>query len=104
MGRFSGTSIALDANDDWDSGVLQTGTHDRITGLIYADQAGTLFIEQSADGQNWDLSEEVAVVAETGQGFSEELVAPFTRVRFENGPVAQSEFRISVKTTAAGTR
>jgi hypothetical protein len=104
MARYAASSEPLDASQSWNSGVLHAGTHERITGLVFADQVGTLYIEQSSDGQNWDLSTDYAVTASDGKGFSEELVAPYARVRFVNGGTDQGAFRISIKTTAAGTR
>jgi len=66
----------------------------RITGSVFADQPGTLYIEQSPDNSNWDVSESIAVDAGAGQGFSKELVARYVRVRYVNGATAQSTFRL----------
>lgn len=66
----------------------------RIVGIAFADQAGTVYVDQSNDGTNWDLSSSFAVAANTGAGFSVELVAPNWRLRYTNGAAAQGTFRL----------
>lgn len=99
---FIGSTTKLTANSTWTSGVHSVDRADRIAGLVFADQSGNLFIEQSSDGTNWDLSTSVAISASTGTKYSEELVAPYVRLRFVNGSTNQNAFRISGKTTSAG--
>lgn len=76
--------------------------HDSITGAVFSDKAGNLYLEQSADGQNWDVSTSYSITANDGKGFVENLVLPYWRVRFSNGNQDQSVFRISVTTQAGG--
>jgi hypothetical protein len=104
MPRVESTKTALGAAGTWDTGQLQTGLADRVTGTVFADQAGTLFIEQSFDGTNYDLSKSVAVLASAGQGFSEEIVAPYLRVRYVNGATPQTVFRVYMRMSSAGSR
>ncbi|MDA8156248.1 MAG: hypothetical protein M0Z52_07330 [Actinomycetota bacterium] len=67
----------------------------RLVGFVYADQAGDLYIEQSADGTNWYVSAHVAVAAGTNNiTFSEEVVAPLCRARYVNGASAQGTFQL----------
>ena len=75
-----------------DSG-LNTG---RITGSVFADQSGTLYIEQSPDSSNWDVVDSYPISANTGIGFSVEKVAEYIRTRYVNGGVAQTVFRLFV--------
>ena len=63
---------------------------------VFADQAGTLYIEQSSDGANWDISESISVSANTGQGISREVIGRYVRVRYVNGATAQTVFRLYV--------
>jgi hypothetical protein len=104
MPRFAGTSTPVTAAAGWDSGPMQAGLSDRVKGMVFSDQNGDIFIEQSADnGANWDVSTTYPVVANDGSGFSEELVGPIFRVRFV--PDADTTvFRISVNTSSAGPR
>jgi hypothetical protein len=83
---------------------LHSGLSDRVKGMVFSDQNGTIYIEQSADGgANWDVSTSYAITGGDGSGFSEELVGPVFRVRFVPA-VDTTEFRISVNTSSAGPR
>ncbi len=66
----------------------------RIVGSCFADQAGTLYIDQRLDGVNWDTRSTIAYVANDPMGFSVEVVAPEARVVFLNGAVGQGTFRL----------
>lgn len=81
---------------------LQTGREDHVVGMVFADQAGNIFIEQSMDGTNWDLSTTYAIAANDGKGFSEALYAPYVRVRYVNGATPQTAFRITARLSSAG--
>jgi hypothetical protein len=61
--------------------------------VVFANQAGNAFIDQSADGVNWDINDTVAVVASVGNRIRAARVAPFCRLRYVNGGVAQGSFR-----------
>ena len=108
MARFASSTAPLAADGEYSTGILLSDVYDRVTGSVFADQAGTVYIEQSGDGENWDVvsgsGEGTAVTADTGAAISEELVLPYYRVRFENGEIEQTEFRIFVRSTAAGNK
>ena len=104
MARIDATTTALAGNGTWTSGTLITDTYDTVTGTVFADVNGTLFIEQSGDGTNWDVSASQAITGGTGQAINVALVAPYFRARYVNGAGAQAAFRLRVKATAAGTR
>lgn len=99
---FTGTTDTLSANEVYTTGSLNTDRADSITGSVWADQAGTLYIEQSPDGQNWDISEEVTVTAGDGQGFSKSLYGPYVRLRYVNGGTDQGAFRLYSRFGSAG--
>jgi hypothetical protein len=99
---YFGTTSALGSNGTVTIGPRPTDRADYLSGMVFADQAGTIFIEQSGDGQNWDLSTSHPVVANTGQGFTEPLYGPYVRVRYVNGPTAQGALRIFARYTSAG--
>jgi hypothetical protein len=50
----------------------------------FADQKCIVHIEQSSDGVNWDISDELTVEASTGRGEVVQSVAPYYRARIEN--------------------
>lgn len=88
------TSTALGGNATYNSGAKGADRADRITGSVFADQAGTVYIEQSANGTNWDISTDYAVTASDGKGFSEEVLLPYVRIRYTNGGTPQGAFRL----------
>lgn len=68
----------------------------KIVGVGYSDVAsasGGLKIYQSEDNVNWDIRSEFDVEANTGLPFSVEVVAPYGRIDYYNGPSAQGVFR-----------
>jgi hypothetical protein len=90
------TTTALAAGASWTSTVDSDPATGRIVGSVYADQAGTLYVEQSPDGTNWDVVDSFSISAGAGLGFSVEKVCPYARVRYVNGATAQSVFRLYV--------
>lgn len=103
MSRFTQTSDILEADGEWNSGVQVRDRYDTIAGAVYADGGtGTIFIEQSADGSNWDISTSYTVAADDGKGFSESLLLPYWRIRYVNDGDDQTAFRISANTQGAG--
>jgi hypothetical protein len=96
-GVLASTTTPLGANGTYTSGSLTVSGYGRIVGTVFADQAGTLYIEQSSDGTNWDASTSVSVSASTPTSFSVEVVAPTARVRYVNGATAQTAFRLYVR-------
>jgi hypothetical protein len=99
---FSSTNTPLSGNAVYLSPTMQTDRADYISGTAFADQAGTLYVEQSPNGSDWDLSTSYAILANTGKGFNEYLYAPYVRLRFVNGASAQSVFRLYSRFTSAG--
>ncbi|MEM4847321.1 MAG: hypothetical protein QW794_06160 [Thermosphaera sp.] len=63
---------------------------------VFANQAGTLYVEQSPDGSNWDVSESISVSASVGVAVVREIAARYCRVRYVNGATAQTVFRLYV--------
>ncbi len=102
MAGFLSTTNTLAAGASITLGPKQTDRHDNLVGTVFSDQGGTLFIEQSPEGINWDVSRSIAVAGGTGQGFSEGLYAPFVRLRYVNGATAQTVFRLYSRFGSAG--
>jgi len=90
------TVTPLGANASWISNVDDDPATGRVTGSVYADQAGTLYVEQSPDGTNWDVVDSFSVSAGSGFGFTVEKVCPYVRVRYVNGTTSQTTFRLYV--------
>lgn len=73
-----------------------------IVGAVFADQAGTLHIEQGFDGKTADVDTAIDFAAGEGEGFEEPRVGSYWRLRFVNGSVAQNEFRLNGDTRGGG--
>ena len=86
------TALAIDAS--WTSPSEEILNFGRITGTVFADVAGTIYVEQSPDNTNWDVVDSWSVAAGAGLGFSVELVGRYVRIRFTNGATAQAAFRL----------
>lgn len=65
----------------------------RVRGFVLADQAGTLYIEESNDGTTWTAAATLAVTANqlTDTGFVA-LTKRYYRFRYANGATAQTSF------------
>ena len=87
------TTTALAANASWTSTSEEVLNFGRITGTVFADVAGTIYVEQSPDNTNWDVVDSWSVAANAGLGFSVELVARYVRIRYVNGATLQGTFR-----------
>jgi hypothetical protein len=90
------TTTALAANASVTLGPWDALNYKYVNVSVFADQAGTLYIEQSPDNTNWDISESISVSANAGQAISREIVARYVRVRYVNGATAQTVFRLYV--------
>jgi hypothetical protein len=107
MARFLSTTTPLigGASLPTPLGPIQPEAGDNIVGIVFADVAGTLFVDQSADGgQNWDMVTSIAVAAGVGQGFSVPVYGNAVQIRYTNGAGAQSAFRLRAKISSAGPR
>lgn len=110
MARTATTTTPLAGAAQWPASnvinnyVMEAGLADRVTGVVIADQAGNIFIEQSGDQTNWDLSTTYPIVANTALKFSEEIILPWVRIRYVNGATPQTVFRLFSRMTSAGPR
>ncbi len=90
------TTSPLAANASWTSAVDDSPYTRFVCGYAYSDQAGTLYVEQSPDGVNWDLADSYSVSGGAAVRFSVEKLLPYARVRYVNGAAAQTVFRLYV--------
>jgi len=95
VGVFQHTTPLL-ANDSVESDAIPTNGYSRIVGSVFADVDGTLYVEQSPNGTNWDVVDSFPVSGGSGLGFSVEVVCPYCRVRYVNSASDQSKFRLYV--------
>jgi len=87
----------------WISRVDDDPMTDRIVGTVYSDAEGIICVEQSPDGENWDVSTKFEVspsLLKNSFGFSVEKVAKYARVRYvdmtRSTDIGQRTFRLYV--------
>jgi hypothetical protein len=95
--RSAAPNTPLAANGTTTIGTVQTDIDGTFTYSCISDQAGTLFIEQSWDGTNWDILQGapsgIAITANTTASGAITVLAPFLRVRYTNGATIQGFMR-----------
>lgn len=89
-------------NTTYTSGAINADRIDSLTGYVRTDQAGNIYIEQTFDGTNWDISDTYPVVAGTSKTFTISLLAPLVRIRYVNSGSTQTYFRLYAKGASAG--
>jgi len=65
----------------------------RCVGYVFTDQPGTLFVEQSINGTNFDISTATPVLAGVAATVNQLLFGTSARIRFMNTGAAQTFFR-----------
>lgn len=93
------TTTALAASGTYTtSAAVNVSAMRRVFGTVISDQSGTLYVQQSPDGSNWDVQSSFSVAANdaAGQGtsFSVDVAAPSARLHYVNGATAQTVFRL----------
>ena len=102
---------------------IKTETHDRFTGTVFhtGSDAGTLYIQQSPDGKNWDhipasgatgyvatvamnIQTPYGTLAGYGAKFSDEVVAPYIRFQFVYGTTLPTVFRLNGRSANSGVK
>lgn len=96
MPSLISTTTPLTASQEFDSTVQSLTRAVQITGSVFADQPGTLYVEQSGDGINFDTSVPISVPASTGVKIEVDVVSQFFRVRYVNNTTTQTAFRLYV--------
>jgi hypothetical protein len=71
---------------------FSTQYYGRLVGTCISDHAGTMYIDQSPDGEHWDYSSSFTLSAATGIAVSVEVIAPWARLRIINGSGAAQTY------------
>lgn len=88
------TTTALAASATYTGASVSVAAYVTIIGSVYSDQSGTLYVQQSPDNTNWDVSSSVAVTGGTGTGYQVTVTTPWARLEYVNGTTAQTVFRL----------
>lgn len=90
-------------NHELVQGPFQTDRAQKIVGSVFADQAGELLVQQSFDGENWDIQDKIAVSASTGTKIEVTIIAPVWRLKFVNTTnTKQKKFRLYARSYESG--
>jgi hypothetical protein len=92
---LSSTPLAANSSFTSSSDDRSERCHRTVIAHAYADQPGTLYIEQSPDGTNWDIVESTSVAANTGTALITVVKSKYVRFRYVNGANAQTVFRLA---------
>lgn len=90
------TTTPLLAAGTFSSGAIITSRALNLTGTVFSDVAGTLYIDQGGDGIDWDYTTDYLVPAGVGTPINVDLLDQYWQVRYTNGSVAQTVFRLFV--------
>jgi hypothetical protein len=66
-----------------------------LTGHVFANQAGNLYIEQSSNDVAWERLDNISLVASTPSKINVEILSRYIRLVLVNGAVAQTTLRLS---------
>lgn len=96
LALLDSTTTALGSDGTYTTAnAVLVSQHKTITGSAYSDQSGTLLVEQSPDGTNWDVQSTVTVTGSSASsGFEVTVVAKYARLSYTNGSTAQTSFRL----------
>ncbi len=94
---FVHSKTNLAAAGSFVSTVLDLGSNHSVNRhriLVSADQAGTVYAEQSSDGSVWYVTNQQAVAANATVDIDDYVAARYVRVRYVNGAAAQTKFEL----------
>jgi len=93
-------STALGISGSYTSSAVDGLTLRRVTGTVYANQAGTLNIQESKDGTTYRIITTQAITASTPYGFDAIFHSRYLRLNYVNGATAQTAFELVVYSSA----
>lgn len=82
---FTGVTLDLGSNHSYNSHKA----------MVYTDQAGTLYLEQSRDGSTWRITTTQSVTAGTTAIATDGIINQYVRVRYVNGATLQTTFELT---------
>lgn len=106
-------NLPLGANGVATLGPIEVGGSSRLAGSVYADQAGTMLVQQTFDywstggipnpTPHWDVTQSFTIVATTPQTIDVDVIAPVVQIVYTNGatPIT-SDLRIFLRAYGPG--
>lgn len=96
MSSLISTTTPLALNATYTSAVSNINRATQITGSVYADQPGTLYIDQGGDGTNFDCVTQYYLDGLSTTVVDIDIICQYLRVRYVNGPTPQTVFRLYI--------
>jgi hypothetical protein len=90
----NGSTTPLGGNASFTGTAQSSLPYSALSVEVFADQAGTLIVEQSQDGTNWDTQDSFSVTASTNFQTTVNLIGSKYRIVYNNGSNAQGTFRL----------
>lgn len=82
------------ANGQVGSGPIYVPRAQTITGTVFSDVSGTIYIDQGGDGLNWDSTVTASITGGLGAAIDVDVVAQYFQIRYVNGNTPQTVFRL----------
>ncbi|HID56453.1 TPA: hypothetical protein EYP37_07975 [Candidatus Poribacteria bacterium] len=92
---FTDSTTSLAAGASFTGSTRDAQYYTQFRAKAYADQAGTLYIQQSRDGSTWRTTHSIAVGAGETQQIVADLVDRYCRVHYVNGATDQAAFELT---------
>jgi hypothetical protein len=89
-----GTTTSLAGAGNFTSSKFNLGRAQYITGYVFADVSGTLYVEQTQDETNYDIQSSFTIAAGVVTPFRVSCIALYGRLRYINDAGAQGAFRL----------
>jgi hypothetical protein len=86
------TTTALANTAKYSSATIDADEYARVSGLVFADQAGTAAILASFDNASYHTVWNASVSANVAQGFDVAVYAPFVQGSYTNSATTQTSF------------
>jgi hypothetical protein len=86
----------LTAGEEWVSNVFSINRATQITGSVFADVSGTLYVDQGGDGVNWDTTTQYVVPVSNGVAIEDALLNQYFQIRYINDLTDQVSFRLFI--------
>ncbi len=98
-----GSSTALNAGQTYTSDAVDASAFDSLIVVVKTDQAGSLYVDFSVDGTNWDSTLTYSVAASTNEIHRLVISRKYVRVRFMNTSASnQTYFRLQLSMGSKG--
>ena len=91
------TTTVLDASATFTGTTTDVSGWSSVSVSVFSEEAGTLILQESSNGTNWDLSSSLSITGGIAASYSRVLESKYYRTRYTNGGDDQTVFRLQTK-------